>query len=186
MPDRPEWDPERYRPLLRLQARQLRLDPRLRRRFDSSDVVQETLTRACEELPGFVGTTEAEFIAWLQKILANRAIDLIRRERAARRDVALEQSIQDGLRDSSERLKDLLVGSTSSPSAQAARRELLLHLAEAIEQLPQDQREVVILRELQEASVAQIAAQLGRTEKSVAGLLRRGRRKLAEILDAYR
>src|SRR5262249_33905204 len=151
MPDRPEWDPGRYRALLRLQARQLHLDPRLRRRFDSSDVVQETLTRACEELPGFGGHTEAEFLAWLQAILANRAIDLIRRERAARRDVALERSIQDGLSDSSARLKRLLVDSTSSPSAQAARRELLVQLAEAIEQLPEGQREVVILRDLQEA-----------------------------------
>jgi RNA polymerase sigma-70 factor (ECF subfamily) len=186
MPDRPDWDPGRYRPLLRLQAHQLRLDARLRRRFESSDVVQETLTRAWEELPGFLGTTEAEFLAWLQKILANRAVDLIRRERAARRDVALEQSIQDGLSDSSARLKRLLVACTSSPSAQAARRELLVHLPAAIEHLPEDQRAVVILRDLQGLAIAQIAEQLGRTERSVGGLLRRGRCKLAQLLDAYR
>jgi RNA polymerase sigma-70 factor (ECF subfamily) len=186
MPDRPAWDPGRYRPLLRVLARQLHLDARLRRRFDSSDLVQETLTRAWEELPGFMGTTEAEFLAWLQEILAHRAIDLIRRERAAKRDVALERSIQDGLRESSERLKLLLVDRLSSPSEQAARRELLVHLAEAIEQLPEDQREVVLLRDLQGLAVAQIAAQLGRTERSVGGLLRRGRRKLAQLLDAYR
>jgi len=186
MPDRPDWDPQRYQSLLRVQARQLHLNGRLRRRFDSSDVVQETLKRACEERSGFIGTTEAEFIAWLQKILANRAIDLIRREGAAKRDVALEQSIQDGLRDSSERLKHLLVDSLPTPSKQAERRELLVHAAEAVEQLREDQREVVILRDLQDLAVAEIAARLGRTEKSVAGLLRRGRRKLAEILDAYR
>jgi RNA polymerase sigma-70 factor (ECF subfamily) len=185
MPDRPDWDPGRYRPLLCLLAHQLRLDARVRRRFDSSDVAQEALTRACEELPEFRGTTEAEFVAWLQKILANRAIDMIRREGAARRDVALEQSIHNGLRDSSERLKQL-ADRTASPSEQAAGRELLVRVPEAIEQLPEDQREVVLLRDLQGLPVAEIAARLGRTEKSVAGFLRRGRRRLAEILDAYR
>src|SRR5262245_42057168 len=154
MPARPDWEPERYRPLLRLQARQLHLDPRLRRRFNSSDLVQETLTRAHEQFPGFRGTTEAELMAWLQENLVNRAIDLVRRERAGKRDVALEQDIQAAVHDSSDRLEHLLLDHTPSPSEQAERAELLLRLTEAVEQLPEDQRSVVILRDLLGPSVA--------------------------------
>jgi RNA polymerase sigma-70 factor (ECF subfamily) len=40
------WDPGRYRDLLHLMARRFQLDPRLKRRFDSSDLVQEALLKA--------------------------------------------------------------------------------------------------------------------------------------------
>jgi RNA polymerase sigma-70 factor (ECF subfamily) len=52
----------------------------------------------------------------------------------------------------------------------------------ALERLPEDQRDVVMLRDLMNQPVAQIAQQLGRTERSVAGLLLRGRQKLRELL----
>ena len=49
-----------------------------------------------------------------------------------------------------------------------------------------DQRDVVLLRDVQGRSVADIAAQLGRTEKSVAGLLLRGRGRLRQLLPDVR
>jgi RNA polymerase sigma-70 factor (ECF subfamily) len=60
-----DWPLERYSSLLRLQARQLDLDPRLRRRFDSSDLVQEAMERAHRLREQFRGSTEGEFIKWL-------------------------------------------------------------------------------------------------------------------------
>ena len=48
-----EWHPERYRDLLCMLARQIQLDPRLRRRFDSSDLVQEALLKATQNLDSF-------------------------------------------------------------------------------------------------------------------------------------
>jgi DNA-directed RNA polymerase specialized sigma24 family protein len=65
----PNWHPERYRPLMKLLAQQLLLaqrDRRLLRRFDSSDLVQETLQKAWEKLDEFQGHTEAELVAWLK------------------------------------------------------------------------------------------------------------------------
>jgi RNA polymerase sigma-70 factor (ECF subfamily) len=59
---------------------------------------------------------------------------------------------------------------------------VLARLAEAVEELEEDQRDVVSLRLLMDAPVAEIAERLGRTEKSVAGLLLRGKRKLRELL----
>jgi RNA polymerase sigma-70 factor (ECF subfamily) len=182
----PEWELARYRPLLRLQVRQMELDPRLQRRFDLSDLVQETLLRAHGNLGRFRGRTEAELVKWLQEILANVVTDEIRKGRAQKRDVALEQSLEAVMAESSARLEKYLASSRESPSRRAERQEQLLRLAAAIDQLPEDQRDVLIQRDLHGAPVSQIAERLGRTEKSVAGLLLRGRRKLRQLLDEER
>src|SRR5713226_5208632 len=84
-----DWQLERYRPLLRLRARQLHLDPRLKRRFDSSDLVQETLLKAHKNLHQFRGTTEAELVKWLQEILANALADQVRKATTGKRNVKL-------------------------------------------------------------------------------------------------
>jgi RNA polymerase sigma-70 factor (ECF subfamily) len=177
-----EWSPERYRPLLRLQARQLRLTPRFERRFDSSDLVQETLLRAHRNRDQFRGRTETESLAWLHEVLLHVAADEVRKARAQKRDVALEQSLEALAADSSARWEKCLAGGELSPEAQAERREQLLRVSAAIEDLPDDQRDAVVLRELMGLPVAEVAARMGRTEKAVAGLLLRGREKLREML----
>jgi RNA polymerase sigma-70 factor (ECF subfamily) len=179
------WQLERYRALLRLRARQLHLDPRLKRRFDSSDLVQETLLKAHEHLHQFRGRTEAELVKWLQEIFANALADQIRKAKTGKRNLNLEKSLETIVAESSGRLEAYLAADQSSPSQQVQRKELLLRAAEALERLPEDQRDVVMLRDLMNQPVAQIAQQLGRTEKSVAGLLLRGRHKLRELLEAY-
>lgn len=185
MASAPRWQLERYRPLLRLQVRQVQLNARLQRRFDESDLVQETLLRAHVHLEQFRGQSEPELVKWLQEILANVLTDEVRKARAQKRDVAQEQSLQLAVAESAARLDAWLAADQSLPSQQAERQELLLRLAAAVEQLPADQREVIIQRDLQGSPVAQIAEQLGRTEKSVAGLLLRARRKLRESLADY-
>jgi RNA polymerase sigma-70 factor (ECF subfamily) len=154
----------------------LQVDPRLRRRFDSSDVVQDTLLKAHAHLDQFHGHTEAELVKWLEQILARVLLDRIQYEKAQRRDPNLELHLEESLADSSVRLGQFLAQEQSSPSSQAERHELLLRVATALEELPADQRDVLVRRDLQGASVADIAAELGRTEKSVAGLLHRARR----------
>jgi RNA polymerase sigma-70 factor (ECF subfamily) len=178
-----DWHLERYRPLLCLQVRHLQRDPRLLSRFDSSDVVQDALLKAHENLPRFRGGTEAELVKWLQEILANVLTDKVRHEHAGKRDVTREQRLQAAFAESSARLEKYLEDKQPSPSEQVDRQDLLLRIATAIEQLPEDQRDVVIRRDLSGATVAEIAKHLGRTEKSVAGLLLRGRRRLRELLS---
>src|SRR5262245_66507531 len=95
------WDLGRYRPLLRVLAWQLHIDRRLQRRFDGSDVVNEAFVRAVGELGQFQGPTEAALVKWLQEILHNTFIDMVRRERAGRRDPDLEASLQAVVAESS-------------------------------------------------------------------------------------
>src|SRR5262245_60461928 len=175
------WPLERYREYLHLLAR-LQLDPRLRSKLDSSDLVQQTLLKAHQALPQFRGRAEAELVGWLRAILAHTVAKELCRLRQAKRDVALERSLEAAVEESSARVEAWLAADQSSPSEQAAWREQSLRLAEALARLPADQREALELHHLSGYTVAQIAEQTGRTGPAVAGLLRRGLQKLREIL----
>ena len=73
------WPVERYRPLLRLRARQLVLQLRLQGWVDGSDLVQETMLNAHKNLAECKAQTQAQRIKWLQRILANVAITELRK-----------------------------------------------------------------------------------------------------------
>ena len=172
---------ESYRSYLRLLAG-LRLEPRLRRKIDPSDLVQLTMLKAHEASgrSAFVG--EAQRAAWLRQILARTMADEVRRYTRGKRDAGMERSLVAGLDESSVRLEAWLADDRSSPSQQAIRHEQLLALAEALDALPEDQRQAVELHHLNGCSVAEVGERLGRSKASVAGLLRRGLRALREQL----
>jgi RNA polymerase sigma-70 factor, ECF subfamily len=180
------WDLERFLPLLRLQARQLHLDRRLQRRFDPSELVQETVLRAHKNLDQFHGQTEAELMKWLQTILANTLRDKIRKETALKCDVRRERPLEDAaITESSIWWNKFIDDHQPSPSQEAERHERALRLTTAIDRLPEDQRDVVILHYLMEKPVAEIAGLLDRSEKAVAGLIYRGLRRLRELMASY-
>jgi RNA polymerase sigma-70 factor (ECF subfamily) len=181
--DEPGVALEHFRGYLRLLAR-LHLDPRLQGKLDPSDVVQQTLLRAHQARDQFRGRTRGEQAAWLRQILANTLANAVRDLARAKRDVALERSLEAALADSSSRLEAWLVADQSSPSQRAERNEQLLGLADALAALPDVQREVLVLRHCQGWALADIAAHLGRSRASVASLLRRGLKQLREHLHA--
>lgn len=172
---------ERCRPLLRLQVRRLQLDQRLRRRFDSSDLIQEALTRAVSHQDQFRGDSEGEAIRWLQRILRTVVLNKVEEATAQARDYQRERPLHDLIADSAARLESFLAVQTPTPAERVERSELLLRLAEAVERLPNDQRDVVNLRDLHGYRVDEIAQIMDKTEKSVAGLLLRGRLALREL-----
>jgi RNA polymerase sigma-70 factor (ECF subfamily) len=161
----------------------LRLDVRLQRKLDPSDVVQETLLKAHQALHQFLGRSDAEMAAWLRGILTNTLADAMRRLQAGARNVDQERALQAALEESSSRLEAWLAAEQSSPSEQAIRQEQLLALAEALAQLPEDQRRAVELRYLKGCSVPDVASQMDRTKVAVAKLLLRGLARLRSLLD---
>jgi RNA polymerase sigma-70 factor (ECF subfamily) len=169
----------RYREYLLLLAR-VQLSPRLQGKIDPSDVVQETLLKAHKAQGEFKGTSEDELRSWLRRILANTTIDAARRYG---KDVGLEVSL-DTLEQSSARLEALLAGDpSSSPSQRSINEEHLVRLSAALNQLPEDQRSAVELHHFHEYTVQAIAEEMGRTKESVGGLLRRGMRRLRQLLE---
>jgi RNA polymerase sigma-70 factor (ECF subfamily) len=170
---------ERYRDYLRLLAR-LQLDERLQGKLDPSDVVQQTLVKAHQSLDQFRGQTDAELGGWLRRILANTMTDAVRKYH---HELNRERSLLETLNESSAKLEAWLQAEGDSPSDHAVRNEQLLELASALGGLPDDQRRAVELRYLKDVPVPEIAAQMGKTEPAIAGLLRRGLQRLREILD---
>ena len=176
------WDLEQYRKYLLMLAR-VQLDPRLREKLDASDVVQQTMLEAHREQQRFRGRTEGERVAWLRQILAHNLADALRGFHRAKRDIARERSIEQALDQSSARLEAWLAAEQSSPSQKAMRNEQLLQLAEALETLPEAQREAVELHYWQGWPLAEIGKHLGRSVPAVAGLLQRGLKKLRRHLQ---
>jgi RNA polymerase sigma-70 factor (ECF subfamily) len=156
-----------YRPWLHLLAR-LEIDGRFQGKFEASDIVQQTLLEACRDLPKFRGGTEAELLAWLRQVLAHVLGHEFRRYAGTQqRDVAREVSLEQSLAQSSQKLGDMLAVSGSSPSQQAVRHEQEVMLAEVLTRLPDDYREVLILRNLEGLSHEEVAQRMGRSVGAV-------------------
>jgi RNA polymerase sigma-70 factor (ECF subfamily) len=158
-------------------------DPRLKGKYDPSDLVQQTLLEAYEKHAQFRGGGDDQLAGWLRQMLAHNLADALRALGQAKRDVALERSLEAAIGESSSRLEGWLAAEQSSPSQRAMKHEELLRLADALDHLPALQREAVALHHLQGMSLADLAGHLKRSEASVAGLLRRGLARLRELLQ---
>jgi RNA polymerase sigma-70 factor (ECF subfamily) len=161
-----------YRPYLRMLAWQ-RLPKFINKRIDGSDVVQQTLVDAVRGLPDFRGQTEAEFTAWMLKLLDRNLLQTARANTAEKRDVRREVPERIG-ESSAQVVWHSLVGEGASPQSVVLCGEVALQLAQALEQLPKDQCTAVELRYLGQESLQSIADQMQRSVSAVAGLIRRG------------
>jgi RNA polymerase sigma-70 factor (ECF subfamily) len=173
---------ELYRSYLTLLAR-LQIGRRLQGKVDADDLVQETFLESHRSFTQFRGRTENELAGWLRQILASKLADLVRRYLGAqRRDVRLERELAGELDQSSRNLDGVLVAPHSSPSQQAARREQAILLANALDQLPADYREVLVLHHLEELSFPEVARRMDRTVDSVEKLWTRALARLRRLL----
>ncbi len=173
---------ESYRDHLAATAQSL-LNPSLRSRVSSSDLVQDTLMEAHRDFGHFAGAGERELAAWLHKILLRNLADQADFHHAGRRDVRRERSLDAEPESSAPALVDALASPISSPSTQAMRREEADALAEALERLPADYRTVFILRNLEGVVFEEIASRMGRSPNAVRMLWERALQKLSQTLE---
>jgi len=168
-----------------MQARMLHLDPRLKVRFGSSDLVHETLLKAQKNIGQCRANTPDEMLGWLQEILRNQLRDMVEREHAQVRDVNRERSLNTLLAESSARLESVLAGAVASPDEQVEHQLFLVRLAAvldaALEQLPAAQRDAMILYKLQGLPIPEIAGRLQRSDKAVRDLVRRAKLRLSKM-----
>lgn len=172
-----------FRSYLRLLAN-MQLDKRVRSKVDASDIVQQTLMQAHKAREQFRGENDAQRAAWLRQILARNLMHATRDMTRDKRDVRREQSMQAALDQSSMRLERLLSNDESSPSMKVNRNEQVLLIAKAIEDLPEPQREALLLHYLEQKTLPEIAEAMNRTRGSVAGLVRRALEGLRSTLGA--
>lgn len=151
--------------------------------LDASDLVQQTLLEAYRDFEQFRGSTEAEWLAWLRRILTRNAAEFVRHYRGTqKREARREVSLQAGTDSGGLGLQPVAPGET--PSEQLLSRERELLLAEAMMKLSEDHREVLCLRNLQRLPFDEVARRMGRSRPAVQMLWMRALHRLQEVMAA--
>ncbi len=150
----------------RYQARLLRfLMPMLGSRDEALELAQDTLVRAWQGLADW--RPEAEFRTWLFRIASNAAVDALRRRRTVE-FIALDEDYD-------------APSEAAGPEAQLQTKQRLSALQAALTRLPHDQRQILLLREVEDMSYSEISAALAISEGTVKSRLARAREALIEF-----
>ncbi len=145
---------------------------------EAEDVVQDTWMRAFQNLAGYRG--ESALSTWLTRIAINEALGRKRKRRPA---IDLEKL--DLIDEQGEARVLIFPGSRAGddPEADASRSEIRRLLERAIDELPESFRVVFVMRDVEQMSVEETAAQLDVAAATVKTRLHRARLKLREALQ---
>ena len=143
----------------------MRLGPELRRQVESRDVLQSTFLKGFENIDRFQGSGRETLVGWLAAIACNEVRDQADRYRRLKRDARAEVRL-----DSQTELR--------APQVQSLASALILkqetgRLEAAIEALAEDHREVILLRQFEELSWAEVGERLDRSEEAARKLFAR-------------
>jgi RNA polymerase sigma-70 factor (ECF subfamily) len=139
----------------------------------AADVLQEAFIKAYRGLRSF--ENRSAFYTWLYRIVVNLALDRRRRERPGG---AVEWA------DDVAHSVDVRVAQppATSPEVESARAEVRQLVARGVQELPDGQREVLLLREVEGLSYQEIAATMGISKGTVMSRLHYARRKMEAFL----
>jgi RNA polymerase sigma-70 factor (ECF subfamily) len=160
----------------------IQINPRLRSKFGMSEIVQNTLAEALRELKQLEPLDVEARKRRLRTMLTNNLKDEIDRWRTSGRDVNLEQSLDEVVAETSRKLGDWLAAEQSTPSQHAIKEEEKLRVLEALSQLPEHERESLVLQQYHGWKLREIAEHLKCTTNAVAGYQARGRERLRKLL----
>jgi RNA polymerase sigma-70 factor, ECF subfamily len=163
----------------------LRIDPLLARRVDASDIVQDVLIEANQRLTDYLKTPNMPFHLWLRHLAQDRIIDAHRRHRLAqRRSLDREQPITAPAwaEESSTSLVAQLIDNERTPASEAIQAELARKLANAVNELGPDDREMILMRHQEQMSNQDVAKLLGLTEAAASMRYLRSLRRLRLVL----
>ncbi len=172
-----------FRPVL-LSLAEAMISLPLRGDLEPSDLVQQTLLEAHCNAPQLALMSPAAFFSWLRNALNHNVLDAIKHLKAQKNDVRRRVRASD-LEASFIRLEQILVADETSPSEALQRNEQICRMLAALQTLPENQRKAVILKHLNGRSLKDIAEVLGLSEPAAAGVLHRGRQRLAQCLEGH-
>lgn len=156
----------------------------LRRKVEAEDILQEAFAHCARAFPE-MDASDLDPLAWLHQVAERRTIDAHRhffgaQKRDAGREVALGAGRST---ETSPALIDMLIASFTSPSQAFARGQREQQLLDAIEQLPEDQREALRLRYVEDLPTKEIAERLDKSDGAVRVMLTRSLKRLEQLLD---
>lgn len=147
----------------------------VRNREDARDITQEAFVKAYRSLGSF--RLEASFYTWLYRIAMNLAIDFTRKRRRLEKN-GFDEGI--ATRNDDGSIAEAHV--EDGPSRQLERKQLFGRIMDAMAHLPEDQRQVILLRELEGLQYKEIAEVMGIPEGTVMSRLFYARKKLQKLL----
>jgi RNA polymerase sigma-70 factor, ECF subfamily len=161
-----------------------RLDRRLAPRVDASDLVQETLATAANRLDEYLRDRRISIIGWLRGLARERVVDAHRHHLVAdRRTVTRESRVPDLPDTSALDLGRRLFAGDTSPSNNLMRREQNDRILAGLASLSARDREILVMKYLEQRSTAEVAEALGLTERGVKGRHVRALVRLREVME---
>lgn len=173
-----------YRPQLRRMVA-VRMDSRLKARIDPSDVVQIVLAEAAQKMVSFRNPPE-QFYSWLRQLTWDELARLRRDHiQAKKRSVAREEDQwKNRIADESVlQLAEHLATEQLGPGSRLVREELRNRVQAALTQLAPQDREVLVLRFLEQLNIEDTAAALGISESAVKSRQFRAVDRLGKLLS---
>ena len=140
-------------------------------REDASDCAQETMIRIWRGLPSF--RSGCVFETWVYRVAANCCLDFLRR-RKKEAGTPLEPLMEQGFDPPDP---------SPGTEAQVLRNEEYARLRQAVADLPEEQRDALVLTQLEGKSYADVSEMLGVTEGTVKSRVNRARTRLKSILS---
>jgi RNA polymerase sigma-70 factor (ECF subfamily) len=165
---------------------ELRLDRKVQRRVDVSDVVQDVMVEASGRLEKYLEDPAMAFHLWLRQIAWDRIIDTYRRHRvSAKRNMDREQpmSVPSNNDQSTMELAVQLCDPSLTPAAAATQRELAKNVEAAIQRLNDQDREVILMRHYEHLSNLEIAEALSLNPPAASMRYLRAVRRLRTLLE---
>ena len=176
---------DRHRNSLR-QLIRMRLDQKIQKRIDVSDVLQDVLIEANRRLTRYLNDPVMPFHLWLRQIARDRIIDAHRRHRvSAKRSVDREQQMvaPRGYDQSSIHLASLLGDQQLTPAAAALQKEMARKVEAAISELDPKDCEIIVMRHYEHLTNQEISQALGLNEPAASMRYMRAIRRLKVILQ---
>ncbi|MCR9201491.1 MAG: sigma-70 family RNA polymerase sigma factor [Planctomycetaceae bacterium] len=164
---------------------QMRLDNAIARRVDASDVVQDVMFEASRRLEDYISEPSMPFHLWLRQLAKDRIIDMHRRHRTAqRRSVDREQHVVSLGNDdrSAADLASVLKDAELTPAASTVRREMEERFLLAVNDLPDDDRELIMMRHFEHLGNSEVAEILGLSAPAAGMRYLRAIRRLRQAL----
>ena len=159
------------------------LDADLRAKGGASDLVQETFLEAQRDFGGFRGSSEQELLAWLRQLLLHNVANFSRRYRDTDKRCVGREVELGGAQLAAGRGAEL-AANVPSPSTEAITREQAEKIQRVLERLPADYGRVILLRNQERRSFAEIGPLMGRSAEAARRLWSRAIERLQQELES--
>ncbi len=165
---------------------EFRLDPRLRSRVDSADVLQEAYIEMARRHHQYLISPEVSFYVWARQITLQTLIDVQRRrfgqKRSPQHEIRFVRTPTEGTSDS---IAQFLCAQLASPSSAAIRAEETQQLQQALASMDEIDREVLALRHFEHMGNAEVAEALGLSTTAASNRYIRAMTRLGEIMQPF-